>query len=92
MALVAVTAPVSVVVVTNPLIIRNLERKPERGGIPASDSMNTNIELATMGSLRANPFMSDIDFPVPSISSSVSTRNAPILNRTKTDKWKTMAI
>ena len=88
----ASNAPVPLVVVMRPLIMRNFERKPERGGIPARDSMKTNMEVAMMGSLRASPCKSDILFPPPSISIRVRTRKAPSLNRTKTARWKTIAI
>ena len=85
-------APVPLVVVTRPLIMRNFDRKPERVGIPAKESMKTNIEVAIMGSLRASPCRSDILFPPPSISIKVRTRKAPSLKRTRTARWNTIAI
>ena len=52
---VASDAPVPAEIFTIPLIIKNFDRNPDKGGTPANDSMNKNIEPATSGSLRANP-------------------------------------
>ena len=77
---------------TIPLIIKNLLRKPARGGTPAKDSMKTNIDPAIRGSLLPNPCRSSNLWLRPSVSNNESTRNAPNLNKTKTARWKMIAI
>ena len=84
--------PVPADTVTIPLIISSLERNPENGGTPARESMNTNMDAATSGSLLARPFSPETLWLEPSLSMDDSTMNGPILNSTRTHRWKITAI
>ena len=56
---------------------RNLAQKPARGGMPASDTMNTVIATAITGARRERPAKSVISRPRDSLAIAITTANAP---------------